>query len=46
MTDTDRIDHESDGNPAALDDALEEWDEYTDDEGVYKDFLDWLNIQT
>jgi len=45
MTDTERIDHESGDDTGAVENALDEWDEYTDDEGVYEDFLDWLNGQ-
>lgn len=46
MTDTDRIESESTEDSGALDEALEQWDEFTDDEGVYEDFLDWLNAKT
>ncbi len=42
MTDTERIE------PGVVDDALDEWDEYSSDdeaEDEYEDFLDWLNDQ-
>jgi hypothetical protein len=43
MTDTERIE------AGALDDALDEWDEYSSDDGAedeYEDFLDWLNDES
>ena len=46
MTDTDRIERGSYDDIGGLDDALDEWDEYSSDDGAedeYEDFLDWLN---
>jgi hypothetical protein len=46
MTDTDRIERDSYDDIGALDETLNEWDEYSSDDGAedrYEDFLDWLN---
>lgn len=43
MTDTDRIDYDSDDDPSGRDGTLDDWDEYSDSESEFEDFLDWLN---
>ena len=38
------LEHESPDDGTAIDDVLDEWDEYsTDDDAEFEDFLDWLN---
>jgi len=44
MTDTDRIDHDdNDVDGSGIDDGLDDWEEYSNDEPEFDDFLDWLN---